>query len=123
MPANTSTEDWKIVQLLPAQPGWHAVYAWGTNVAKVLGVNFCTRPLIAWALVEDGATSFVVALQIVDTQPECEPSAKPVFVLGQDGFLGYTYPGDETDWNSLAQEYQKNYWDSQEQTWANGRLL
>jgi len=40
---------WKIQQIIPAQPGWKAVYCYGSNISEV---RISNRVIICWALVE-----------------------------------------------------------------------
>jgi hypothetical protein len=113
----------RVRQLLPAQPGWCAVYALAP--APPHGDGFEMRPLIGWALLDDeplpAGDRYVpsVAALFVWTAADrgSAPDAGPDFVDEQDGFLGYAFPGCTIDWNERAEMHRKSYWDEERESW------
>jgi hypothetical protein len=118
-----------IRQLIPAQPGWCAVYA--TLPPPREGEDgFEMLPVVGWALVDDeslnGGSAFtatgvpaVVALHVWPTvSPGSKPDASPHFVLhDRSGFLGYTYPGCSSDWKGRAASHRKTAYDDEAEDW------
>jgi hypothetical protein len=85
-----------ILQIMPALPGWGAV--WGTKEEPEKGhPGYFTEPVVCWALVEasDGHR-FVTAMA-----PDLETSELKL-MLDQGNFLGYATPTYSLDWTQLA---------------------
>ncbi|GHO55849.1 hypothetical protein [Ktedonobacter robiniae] len=94
--AELETENLTIVQIMPALPGWGAV--WGTIEEPEQGEpGYFTEPVVCWALVEasDGHR-FVAAMA-----PDLETS-KLKLMLDSGNFLGYSTPTYALDWMKLA---------------------
>lgn len=95
-----------ILQILPANPGWEAVYA--INRHKK-GQNYMTVPLNCWAVVEfkvnNNSREFntiVVGMVIADvTSPVLD------FVDKTGDFIGYNFPGCNVDWHVQAEKYHR----------------
>ena len=75
----------QILQIMPAQPGWEAV--WGSIEEPEKGEpGYFTEPVVCWALVE---------------APDLESSElKMMFETGN--FLGYANPSYTPNWMKLA---------------------
>ena len=87
-----------ILQIMPALPGWGAV--WGTREEPEKGeTGFFTEPIVCWALVEasDGRR-FVTAMA-----PDLETSELQL-MLDRGNFLGYATPTYSLDWMQLASD-------------------
>ena len=85
-----------ILQLIPAQPGWEAV--WGDIEEPEKGEpGYYTEPIVCWALVEasDGRR-FVTAMM-----PDLE-SSELKMTLERVNFLGYGNPSYSPNWMKLA---------------------
>ena len=85
-----------ILQIMPALPGWGAV--WGMTEEPEKGeAGFFTEPIVCWALVEasDGHR-FVTAMA-----PDLETSELKL-MLDMGNFLGYATPTYSLDWMQLA---------------------
>lgn len=94
------TNGWKISQIIPAQPGWQAVYCQGSEKRAV---KISNRVIICWALVEStGAdeaprtevrgvvqesNSLIVVGDLLATEKIGEADA-----IGNQYFLGYNDP-------------------------------
>ena len=74
-----TTESWKIVQLTPAS-GWVARF-------KGSAGDLSEEALASWALVDDGARSFVVGMTAFGEGPACK------FAPRDERFAGYFYRG------------------------------
>ena len=87
-----------IVQIMPALPGWGAV--WGNIQEPAEGEpGYFTEPVVCWALVEarDGRR-FVTAMA-----PDLETSELKL-MLDMGNFLGYATPSYSLDWMQRASE-------------------
>ena len=96
--SEVKTEDFTIVQIMPALPGWGAV--WGTREEPGQGEpGYFTEPVVCWALVEasDGRR-FVTAMA-----PDLETSELKL-MLDMGNFLGYSTPTYTLDWMQLASD-------------------
>ena len=94
--AERETTELTIVQVIPAQPGWGAV--WGRKEEPEQGEpGYFTEPIVCWALVEasDGHR-FVTAMA-----PDLETSELKL-MLDMGNFLGYATPTYSLDWKQLA---------------------
>ena len=83
-------------QIMPAAPGWKAVYAGAEE-------GYQTIPLVCWALVqwvEEGGGTVTTGLIADPGSGELAYASEP------DSFLGYTYPEDLSDWDARAQRYR-----------------
>jgi hypothetical protein len=87
-----------ILQILPAQTGWDAVFADLTNETAPL---YLVQPLVCWALVkrQDRAVVGMVAHH--------RKTGELAFVDGIPGFLGYNYPGCTENWSKEVQLYHE----------------
>jgi hypothetical protein len=100
----------KILQILPAAPGWDAVH-----IDDAKDDLHDKSPIVCWALVERigesevqwrmmaplPARTTVVAL-IPASPSDDNPNELTVCRGDDDYFLGYTYPGDPTNWEHEA---------------------
>lgn len=89
-------EECTILQIMPALPGWEAV--WGNLEEPAQGEpGYFTEPVVCWALVEasDGHR-FVTAMA-----PDLETSELKL-MLDRGNFLGYATPTYSLDWTQLA---------------------
>ena len=89
-------ENLTILQILPALPGWGAV--WGTREEPGQGEpGYFTEPVVCWALVEasDGHR-FVTAMA-----PDLETSELKL-MLDMGNFLGYSTPTYTLNWMQRA---------------------
>ena len=87
-----------ILQIMPALPGWGAV--WGTREEPEQGESgYFTEPVVCWALVEasDGHR-FVTAMA-----PDLETSELKL-MLDMGNFLGYATPTYSLDWMQRASD-------------------
>ncbi len=85
-----------ILQIMPALPGWGAV--WGAKEEPAQGKpGYTTEPVVCWALVEasDGRR-FVTAMA-----PDLETSELKL-MLDMGNFLGYASPTYSLDWMKAA---------------------
>lgn len=92
----TEENELTILQIMPALPGWAAV--WGTTQEPEQGEpGFFTEPVVCWALVEasDGHR-FVTAMA-----PDLETSELKL-MIERGNFLGYATPTYNLDWMQLA---------------------
>ena len=90
------TKELTVLQLIPALPGWGAV--WGTREEPEQGEpGYFTEPVVCWALVEtsDGHR-FVTAMA-----PDLETSELKL-MLDMGNFLGYATPSYTLDWMQRA---------------------
>lgn len=85
-----------ILQIMPALPGWGAV--WGTREEPAQGEpGYFTEPIVCWALVETGdGHRFVTAMA-----PDLE-SSELKLMIDRGNFLGYATPSYTLDWMQLA---------------------
>jgi hypothetical protein len=87
----------KILQIMPAPPGWEAV--WGDPYEPAKGeAGFRTELVACWALVEVGERRLVTAML-----PDLE-SGELRMLDENEYFLGYRYPSASTNWNLRATE-------------------
>lgn len=87
----------KILQIMPAPPGWEAV--WGDSYEPAKGeAGFRTELIACWALVEAGDRRVVTAML-----PDLE-SGELRILLENEYFLGYRYPNAVTNWGERASE-------------------
>ena|SRR5947209_4192986 len=86
----------RILQIMPALPGWEAV--WGNLEEPEQGESgFFAEPVVCWALVEasDGRR-FVTAMA-----PDLE-SSELKLMLDMGNFLGYATSSSSSNWMKLA---------------------
>lgn len=92
----------EIVQIAPTD-GTQAAMAWQDKLTKRWYAT--TRPLVAWALVENGlGHRHVMGLAVLD-----KATRRVSIVEDSQFFLGYQVPGFASgkDWNELADELGK----------------
>lgn len=110
-----------ILQLLPAEPGWEAVYAaYDVDQEKMVTMRL---PLACWAVIDSKGMnkhSFLLigmvrhGSKLIPLVDEFDHGEIPAAEL-RPTFLGYSYPNCETDWNELADEtYQERKQKGQE---------
>jgi hypothetical protein len=89
-------QDPHILQIMPALPGWEAV--WGDVEEPEKGEpGYFTEPVVCWALVEESdSRRFVTAMA-----PDLE-SSELKLVLDMGNFLGYATPSYSPNWVTLA---------------------
>jgi hypothetical protein len=105
-------EEPRIIQIIPAQPGWQAVYA---KIDK----GYRTENIVCWALTAypSGNTS-VVAMTMMEADAMSMPVAETSLVSSaKSGFIGYHYPGCSTDWEHLAKVHREDAWDTEQELW------
>lgn len=83
------------IQITPADSGWQAVYAGKDE-------GYVTIPLACWALVHCGEYEGTATTGMI-AYPRCR---ELVYAADEPHFLGYTSPGDTSDWNARAQSYR-----------------
>jgi hypothetical protein len=108
---------WKILQIIPAQGGWTAVYC---QESKNHQIEISNRPIICWALVEPVGETAVVRTQVRGIEQESNELAVVGDLIKADG-VG----GDGTDrtqyflgYNDPVAHKESDYWIKQ----ANDRL-
>ncbi len=86
----------RILQIMPALPGWAAV--WGTREDPEKGEpGFFSEPVVCWALVEDSdGRRFVTAMGSDLETHELK------LMIDMGNFLGYSTPTYTLDWMQLA---------------------
>ncbi len=99
-----------VLQILPAEPGWEAVYgAYDVDQKKMVTMRL---PLACWAVIEsEGATKHGFLLigmvrhgsKLISLIDEFDTGETPAGAL-HPTFLGYSYPNCETYWDELAEE-------------------
>jgi hypothetical protein len=101
----------KVLQIMPAPPGWEAV--WGDSYEPAKGeAGFRTELVACWALVEAGERRVVTAML-----PDLE-SGELRILLENEYFLGYRYPSGPTNWDERASERRATVSHQQEQEQA-----
>jgi hypothetical protein len=91
-------EESGIIQILPAQNGWEAVFGDLTSQAVPL---YFVQPLVCWALVK---RQFRAVVGMVAHHRE---TGELAFVDEIPGFLGYNYPGCTENWSREVQLYHE----------------
>ncbi|MBA2682827.1 MAG: hypothetical protein H0U76_31090 [Ktedonobacteraceae bacterium] len=88
----------KIIQIMPAPPGWEAV--WGDSYEPTKGeAGFRTELVACWALVEVNNRRLVTSML-----PDLE-SGELRMLVENEYFLGYRYPSEtSTNWTQRATE-------------------
>ena len=98
-----------ILQILPAEPGWEAVYYVFDSVQKKIVTK--RLPLACWAVVLSGEVDeyrfFVIGMvrrgpELISLTEEFADGETPVGEVPLT-FLGYNYPNCETFWDKLAE--------------------
>ncbi len=92
----SNEQELTILQIMPALPGWAAV--WGNNEAPAKDEpGYFTEPVVCWALVEtSNGHRFVTAMA-----PDLDTSELKL-MLDMGNFLGYATPNYTLDWVKLA---------------------
>ncbi len=104
----------EILQIIPAQLGWEAVYAYeqfddeknfDEDVGDYVEVGgYAKVQLVCWALVKrDGKT--VVVGMIQNTQ-EWQDATLACVDEERNNLIGYNYPGCDLDWTFKATAYR-----------------
>lgn len=88
-----TTENWKILQLLPAT-GWVARFRGGAG-------EFSEDALASWALIEEGARTFMVGMMAAGEGAACK------FAPRDERFAGYFYRGAEVPLAAALPALQK----------------
>ena len=100
-----------ILQILQAQSNWEAVFAASDRGKKITG-SFYTRPLVGWALVEVIPPNSSIGTPnsrqqtVVVGMVAIEDSHVLDLVDMVGDFLGYQYPGCQTDWHTEAVKFK-----------------
>ena len=99
-----------VLQLLPAEPGWEAVYcSYDVDQQKVVTKRL---PLACWAVVEskvvDEHRFLLIGMvrhgpKLISLTEEFDDGKTPAGEV-LPIFLGYSYPNCETPWDELAEE-------------------
>jgi len=85
-----------ILQIMPALPGWGAV--WGNVVEPAQGERgYFTEPVVCWALVEASDGHRFVTAMAADLE-----TSELKLMLDMGNFLGYATPTYSLDWMQLA---------------------
>ncbi|MEO7021082.1 MAG: hypothetical protein ABI234_13080 [Ktedonobacteraceae bacterium] len=94
----STVQELTILQIMPALPGWAAV--WSQSEEPAHGEpGYFTEPVVCWALVEaTNGHRFVSAMA-----PDLETSELKL-MLDQGNFLGYATPTYSLDWMKLASD-------------------
>ncbi len=94
-------QELKILQIMPALPGWEAV--WGDVEEPEKGqLGYRTETVVCWALVEmSNGRRYVTAML-----PDLE-SSELKLPLEMGNFLGYATPSYSPDWVQLASDRRK----------------
>ena len=88
-----------ILQIMPALPGWGAV--WGTREEPEKGESgFFTEPVVCWALVEASDGHRFVTAMAADLETSELKLMLDIDNMGN--FLGYATPTYSLDWMNLA---------------------
>lgn len=89
-------KDLTILQIMPALPGWGAV--WGTREEPEQGEpGYFTEPVVCWALVEASDGRRFVTAMAADLE-----TSELKLMLDMGNFLGYSTPTYTLDWMQLA---------------------
>ncbi len=104
----------EILQIIPAQLGWEAVYAYeqfhdARNFDEDVGDyveegGYAKVQLVCWALVKRDNKTVVVGM-IQNTQ-EWQDATLAFVNEERKNFLGYNYPGCDLDWTFKAAGYR-----------------
>ena len=109
----SSTEP--ILQILPAEPGWEAVYAvYDVDQKQMVTMRL---PLTCWAVIEGKVVnkpSFLLigmvrhGSKLISLTDEFDTGETPAGEL-LPTFLGYSYPNCETHWDELAEKTYREH--------------
>ena len=107
---NHTSSTGPILQILPAEPRWEAVYAtYDVDQKKMVTMRL---PLACWAVIESKVANkhdfLLIGMvrhgsKLISLIDEFDTGETPV---GEPlpTFLGYSYPNCETNWDELAEE-------------------
>ena len=91
----------KILQIMPALPGWEAV--WGDVAEPEKGqTGYRTEIVVCWALVEASDGHRYVTAMLPDLE-----SSELKLPMEMGNFLGYATPSYSPDWVQLASDRRK----------------
>ncbi len=94
-------EEPEIIQIMPALPGWEAV--WGDVEEPEKGkLGYRTETVVCWALVEASDGRRYVTAMLPDVE-----SSELKLPLEMGNFLGYATPSYSPDWVQLASDKRK----------------
>ncbi len=94
-------EEPEIIQIMPALPGWKAV--WGDVEEPEKGqLGYRTETVVCWALVEASDGRRYVTAMLPDVE-----SSELKLPLEMGNFLGYATPSYSPDWVQLASDKRK----------------
>ena len=92
----------EILQIMPALPGWEAV--WGDAEEPEKGkLGYRTETVVCWALVETSDGRRYVTAMLPDLE-----SSELKLPLEMGNFLGYATPNYSPDWVRLASDRRKS---------------
>ncbi len=87
-----------ILQIMPALPGWGAV--WGAREEPEKGEpGYFTEPVVCWALVEASDGRRFVTAMAADLE-----TSELKLMLDKGNFLGYSTPSYSLDWMQRASD-------------------
>jgi len=104
-----ATQTWKIQQIIPAQPGWKAVYCQGSNIREV---RISNRVIICWALVETVGTDGALRTEVRGVVQD----ANRLIVVGNSTAADPMTNGDSTEnqyfigYNDPDAHKESDYW-------------
>jgi hypothetical protein len=94
--AESSAQNVTILQIMPALPGWGAV--WGNLEEPAQGEpGYFTEPVVCWALVEARDGHRFVTAMAADLE-----TSELKLMLDMGNFLGYATPTYSLDWMQRA---------------------
>jgi hypothetical protein len=93
-----------VLQIMPTQPGWEAVFAADKN--QKAKMTYFTTPLNCWAVVEFKAADSKASSTLVVGMVSVEDSHVLDFVDVVGDFLGYNYPGCQINWHVKAATFR-----------------
>ncbi|SRR6266700_2674863 len=92
-----STDKERILQIIPAPPGWEAVFFEAGSIFRI--------PIPVFALLESTNDELGTNTYVVGLTPEPDSSLLSQPDLTQS-FLGVSYPGNTEDWEARGQEHE-----------------
>lgn len=93
-----------VLQIMPAQPAWEAVYVVPKN--QRIKMSYSTKPLNCWAVVEFKSSDQQSFSTVVVGMVAVEDSQVLDFADIVGDFLGYNYPGCNINWHLKAMEHR-----------------
>ncbi|MBN9391393.1 MAG: hypothetical protein J0I20_25405 [Chloroflexi bacterium] len=94
---STDKEYGEIFQIIPAGPGWEAIYC---SPFKD-GPFYIAQPVVCWAVVESHPTA------VIGMVAHHHETGELIFASDSDNFLGYNYPNCTENWEQEALNFQE----------------